>query len=555
MAPNLSNYRTMDPVQTSSLRVDAGHSDLDEQLTLNCTAAAEEESSLLYNNASGHSSPQSSLRSHDDDSYTSSLRAIIPTLVVSILLGLVSGTLYGFGRYARRLKKVLDLTQSQVQTLGICMDCGNYVGHPLTGLIYDRKGPVVSCLVAAVIVFFSYWRIRWTMLNHGDDLTPAASFLLDVAFCGVGFGSGLGYIAGLGSTTKALLKLSTNGSPSQYFGTGIGLVAASYGLSSTLVGISYQNLPDLQTFFLFWALIVPPVNLCAALMFRMQGRSNDATTGAEESSSQMTTEEPSMRPLLSSSNLAVLSSSNLQDLAAGKPDCAPVTDLRSLEEEATLADSVTLAVWESWRKLEFWLLFASFSCVSGSGLLVINNLSTMVQSMGGSDSTAGTLIIVLGISNVSGRILMGILGDSATSTSPTLRRIQLLQAVNITIALAMLLGFFGGQHTVCLAILVIMVAVAYGGSWVLVVALASSLFGKDHFGKDYGLLALGPAISGMIFNQASARWYEQHASFDNTCFGRECYQTAYLVAGLVALMGSVITLILYKTQLRKEQWQ
>jgi hypothetical protein len=99
--------------------------------------------------------------------------------------------------------------------------------------------------------------------------------------------------------------------------------------------------------------------------------------------------------------------------------------------------------------------------------------------------------------------------------------------------------------------MVIMVALAYGGSWVLIVALASNLFGQDHFGKDYGLLALGPALSGLIFNEASARWYEDHAP-NNTCIGRECYETAYLAAGLVALMGNVVTLVLYKTQLRKE---
>lgn len=49
------------------------------------------------------------------------------------------------------------------------MDCdGNYVGHPLTGLIYYRKGPIASCMTGTAIVFVSYWRIRWTLLNHHE---------------------------------------------------------------------------------------------------------------------------------------------------------------------------------------------------------------------------------------------------------------------------------------------------------------------------------------------------------------------------------------------------
>ena len=49
----------------------------------------------------------------------------LSTVAVSVALGLVSGTVYGFGRYSRDLKSVLDLNQYQIQQLGIFLDTGN----------------------------------------------------------------------------------------------------------------------------------------------------------------------------------------------------------------------------------------------------------------------------------------------------------------------------------------------------------------------------------------------------------------------------------------------
>lgn len=477
-----------------------------------------------------------SLSNHEDKPFQS----VLPTLILSILLGLVSGTAYGFGRYARTLKEILGVSQSQVQSLGIFMDCGNYVGHPLVGYIYDKKGPVVSCVLGAILAFVCYWRIRWTLLNydvseHEDMLSESGILLLEMAFFGVGFSSGLGYMSGLGTTTKELMKLS---SP-KYFGTCIGMVAAGCGLSSTLVGISYKRSPDLPSFFLFWALIVPVVNLCAAVFFQLQrnqeaGQTYELVEQANGDSGPLLCCSPTLELV------------EAQEPSASNKDEVPVLS----DDESIVNDA-----WDSWRKAEFWLLFAAFSCASGCGLMVINNLSTMAQSIGGSDALSGTLIIVLSFSNVAGRVFMGAIGDAVTtkSSSLVLPRIRLLQAVNLTMALAMLLAFVGGQQQFFLVVFVVVVASAYGSAWVLIVALTPNLFSKKHFGKDYGLLALGPALSGMVFNKASAKWYEQHINEHNICVGRECYGKSYLAAGSMAALGIVITGMLYRKQSREEQ--
>jgi MFS family permease len=297
----------------------------------------------------------------------------IPIVMVSILLGLVSGTLYGFGRYARALKEVLILSQSQVQNFGICLDCGNYIGHPVTGMIYDRYGPTVSCLLAACIVSGSYVTVHLIIVqNQQDDEATEASIsvfsimILSIAFAGVGFGSGLGYIAGLGSTTKLFL------SHPQYLSRAVGFVAAGYGLSSTFVGLSYQWL-GLGSFFLFWAISVPIVNLGAAYMFRKEpivelgdvSLSNQEPSGLEET-------------------FLVEPSTEEENEESKNDDCRSIEDA-PIVDHLQASHSNSDGLWESWKHIDFWLLFFGFACVTGCGLFVINNLSTMVQSSGESD--------------------------------------------------------------------------------------------------------------------------------------------------------------------------
>jgi MFS family permease len=454
----------------------------------------------------------------------------IPTVVVSILLGLVSGTLYGFGRYARALKEVLILSQSQVQNFGICLDCGNYIGHPITGMIYDRYGPTISCLLAACIVSGSYVTLHLILVqNQQDDEATEASIsvfsivMLSTAFAGVGFGSGLGYIAGLGSTTKLFL------SHPQYLSRAISLVAAGFGLSSTFVGLSYHWL-GLGFFFLFWAIVSPIVNLGAAYMFRKEAI-------VELDDIALSNQEPSGLEEV----LLVEPSTEEENEESKNDECRSIEDAPIVEHLQAL-HSNSDGLWESWKHIDYWLLFFSFACVTGCGLFVINNLSTMVQSSGESDSFASSLVISLSLANVLGRIVMGSLGD-ATHDVPAegrkKRRLRLLQMTHLIMTVAFITVILSGQQKACLIIMVVMVALAYGGSWVAVVSILSDLFGKEHFGKDYGLLAMGPALSGMALNNLSARLYDQHTSSDsnNVCVGSHCYRTAYFLAGIIALLG------------------
>mmetsp|Transcript_16245 Transcript_16245/g.23899 ORF Transcript_16245/g.23899 Transcript_16245/m.23899 type:complete len:500 (+) Transcript_16245:49-1548(+) len=439
------------------------------------------------------------------------------TLLISVLLGLVSGTLYGFGRYSQALREALEITQVQTQRFGILLDTGNYIGHPLTGLIYDKLGPRASCLSAAIVVFSSYGIIHLAV----SATTSIPFWMADSGFLGIGFGSGLGYIAGLGSTTKVCATKS-------YLSFAVGLVAAGYGLSSTLVGISYHHI-GLGSFFLFWAILVASVYLLSAFVIpKTLFHCDESSFNELEIESYDSAHEQSV------------------DNAHHELDITRVSSIESLSQHGidetsflTPNDAVLSEhLWITWRKIDFWLLFCIFACVTGCGLFVINNISTMAQSLGEKDAFAGTLLFLLSITNVSSRILTGLLADS-------FNKVALLGYASALMACGLLISAVNSDGSAALTLTVGMVGVAYGGSWVLIIGILADRYGKTNFGKDYGLIAMGPALSGMIFNSISARIYERHSEeSDGICLGGDCYQNAFLLTASAAIFGCAIAALM-----------
>mmetsp|Transcript_8929 Transcript_8929/g.10435 ORF Transcript_8929/g.10435 Transcript_8929/m.10435 type:complete len:530 (+) Transcript_8929:64-1653(+) len=445
-------------------------------------------------------------------------------LILSVAIGLVSGSLYGFGRYSRDLRDTLKLTQSQVQRFGILLDTGNYLGHPVTGWVYDKLGSRLSCLLAAVIVFISYGSI------HLGLWTTLPLWIVNVGFFGVGFGSGLSYLVGLGRVSKDFHGTSV-------LGRVVGLVSSSYGLSSTLVGITYHRF-GLEKFFLFWAFLVAFVNLIGAFIFSDQLEGSISETEVHHIEDAEDERQNNVAPANDYFNTQIIPTDYVRINEHIDDRLLLSTTTLTSDRATRIASGIETPneamQWVSWRRLDFWLLFLSFGCITGSGLFIINNISTIVQSIGGEDAMAGRLVIFLSMCSVFGRLFMGQLADH-----PKLCKLDLLRYLSLIMALGLFIGCIAGVSTLWLT--VAMVAMPYGGSWVLIVGILSEFYGNSNFGKDYGLIVMGPAISGFVFNTVSAWLYEYNADKDSgICTGKVCYRNSYLITGIAALVGSLI---------------
>jgi MFS family permease len=165
----------------------------------------------------------------------------------------------------------------------------------------------------------------------------------------------------------------------------------------------------------------------------------------------------------------------------------------------------------------------------------------MVESIGGHDEFAGKLVIVLSLCNVAGRILMGMLADR-------MNKVTLLSRASLAMAVGLLMSaVFASEDDYaqpCLVLTVVLVAAAYGGAWVVIVGILTDWFGNDDFGKNYGLIAMGPALSGMAFNTMSA-WFYQHNIIDDgdahtVCLGAACYRGTYILTGVAAIVSVIV---------------
>ena len=394
----------------------------------------------------------------------------------------------------------------------------------MVGAIYDRYGPSRSTLGGALVILGSYATIQ-AIVNHtitaspSDDTgLPTASFwVLKLAFFGVGFGSALGYLGGLASTAQQFTSFPNHSSRA------VACVATGYGLSSTLVGLTYEwlgggggdsssNGGGIKSFFGVLAVIVASVYALASLAFWCKSRKNNAGSHRDPEAVSLTTED---------------SGNDGDDEGNGSSNGGDGNDASLLSEPSP----VTNTTWNNWKRSEFWWLFLAFGFITGSGLLVINNVSIMAQSIGASDQYAGTLVVVLGLANASGRILTGTIGDLVGKS----HRVHLFQALQVIMAVGLLASAVAGdhQHGAALAVTVVLTTMAYGGSYVVIVSVLTDTFGDAHFGKDYGLVCMVPALSGYAFNTLAAYFYEKYQDDDTSvCLGPLCYQTTFLLTGL-----------------------
>ena len=92
----------------------------------------------------------------------------------------------------------------------------------------------------------------------------------------------------------------------------------------------------------------------------------------------------------------------------------------------------------------------------------------------------------------------------------------------------------------------ILSALMFGVFWAVMAPFISELFGETHFGKNWGMLMLSPAASGVVYQQISGAVYEAHITDGGTrCSGLECYQLAFVVCLLllvVSLLASILLL-------------
>lgn len=520
------------------------------------------------------------------------------SLAGSIIVALSAGSNYAFSTFGPQLQESLKLTSTQLNIVGVLGNMGVYLSGVLWGRWVDKQGPKAALVLGACLVAMGYGGLSLVYthcFNRHSALAPAALNLL----------SGVG---NSGAFTAAMNAQAKSFSGSQR-GSATAIVLAGYGLSAFMYStLSHELFPGNTSDFLLLLAFGSAASFFVgiALIRILPEGSSTATSSSPPTttSANLPSDRPANFRRRTSSDLGARvylsdDGEGLDDAMGDDDDEEAAAALGHSERAGLLDDSrrqdLSASVDITGRKLlkrpDFQLLFLIMCLISGSGLLLINNVGTITRTLyefnhrvpgGGNGNHGGHhhkgvreavtnlaldllkadenaaiqqeqahQVSAISIGNASGRVLVGFLSDLWVSyMGSTHQRVWLLLPVTLLAFSSQFL--FALPSTIDsvdnLVYASALTGLMYGGFHGIAPCLTFEWFGLRHAARNWSLVALAPVISGNVFNILFGKVYDSHVpqtSPSHKCLeGEECYRSAFEFTSAATAVSVVIALVL-----------
>ncbi|KAH9326210.1 hypothetical protein KI387_006388, partial [Taxus chinensis] len=179
------------------------------------------------------------------------------------------------------------------------------------------------------------------------------------------------------------------------------------------------------------------------------------------------------------------------------------------------------------RSLDFWLYYFVYFCGGTVGLVYINNLGQITQSLGYSKTPKlASLVSSFGFL---GRIASG-LPDYFQSMTRGFPRPAWLGIWTLPLVPALFMLAFLDQKQSVLYGSTAIIGTCAGAITSVAVPTSSELFGMEHFGVNHNILISNIAFGSLLFGGVAGVVYDRSASSSSsssstatTCLGRACY--------------------------------
>mmetsp|Transcript_9409 Transcript_9409/g.14191 ORF Transcript_9409/g.14191 Transcript_9409/m.14191 type:complete len:545 (+) Transcript_9409:168-1802(+) len=201
----------------------------------------------------------------------------------------------------------------------------------------------------------------------------------------------------------------------------------------------------------------------------------------------------------------------------------------SVDPALAIDGDVGMTLKEGIQDIRFWSLLFVFMCGAGAGLVVINNISSIADSL--EISASSLLVSVIGLCNALGRLIAGWVSDKIVEAGYP-RAIVLCINLIMSSLVSLLLSL--GIPTL-LYLGSALAGFAYGSMFSVALAVTGDLFGTKHIATIYGLLDLGPAAGSFLF--ATFLVNIVYGDEEN-CVGRKCFAGTFLISSMATLFAS-----------------
>jgi OFA family oxalate/formate antiporter-like MFS transporter len=205
------------------------------------------------------------------------------------------------------------------------------------------------------------------------------------------------------------------------------------------------------------------------------------------------------------------------------PGSAPVAP-GAAARKVDFSPGEVLATWQ------FYVLWFTYACGAGAGLMIISKLAKMVDVQAGL-KLGFVLVAVLAVGNGGGRIIAGTLSDRI-GRKATLVMCFLLQAVAITLLSRARIENALGTAGV-LAVLSALIGANYGANLAIFPAFTKDYYGLKNFGVNYGLVFTAWGLGGFMLSILAGKVYDQTQAFD---FAYTCSAVLLVAAAVVILI-------------------
>ncbi|PLW10925.1 hypothetical protein PCANC_17406 [Puccinia coronata f. sp. avenae] len=450
------------------------------------------------------------------------------TLLSSVSIALSAGTNYAFSIYSVQLGHRLHLSSTALNVIGLAGNLGMYISSPLVGPVIDRYGSTVPLLAAGALISLGYG-LLWLLYSHPKLPLVVVQTLVGNLF------------AGLGSSIANSCAITGTASVFEpaHRATAIGTVLAGFGLSAFFWTTIGSHIAQSDTSVLLALLSIGPslAILLGAMGYLFVGL-NHRPDSDDHGPSAPREQHASY---------------------SGNDD--PAEDTQLLPPQAQL----DVSGWALAKEPDFWMIWMVMSCCCGIGLMIINNLGTMLVAVHGPtppDSSNDDVRIyqahavsLLSIFNCGGRVFAGTLSDQL-KRRVSLGRVWWLCWISCLFLMSQLVGYYVVDDMDGVVWLGALVGFAYGNMYGIGPALMLEWFGLRHFATNFGLLNLAPLFCGQVFNLSFGKIFDLHShpssaprpsdddDGDNhhwVCNDRQdCYRPAFLIT----ICGALISLSL-----------
>lgn len=190
----------------------------------------------------------------------------------------------------------------------------------------------------------------------------------------------------------------------------------------------------------------------------------------------------------------------------------------------------------------FHVIFWSDFLVSGTLLMFISDISSIIGAFHGTQNKQNTYSMVTFAASTFSRLTMGTLSDVCIHTIPRPVFLQFTLLLGC-IAFALLLI---SQETFILAAAVL-AGIAYGGFASMYPLITADEFGLDGFGYTWGYVMLSTPVANLAFQFLSGSVYDDHCENGSIhCYGDHCYQLTFVISFICCVFGFAVSLLLLK---------